>query len=103
MVFKDAEKKIDEIMYPAKGSAIKDERERQAISLAYEALKIVDDISERFRQFPKEVQDAFMEFRIYQNEKRSNEVNDCAYRFVTETMDQIELLEDDEREYEILY
>ena len=53
MVFKDAEKKIDELMYPAKNSPVKDEESRQAISLAYEALKIVDGISERFRDFPQ--------------------------------------------------
>lgn len=101
MVFKDAEKKIDELMYPAKSSPVKDEESRQAISLAYEALKIVDGISERFREFPQEIQDAFMDFRMRQSESRSNEVNDYAYRFVTETMDEIEFLEDDEKEHEI--
>lgn len=98
MLYRETLKTIDNILFPAKTSPIKDEEDRTAIVLACETLKIVENISERFKEFPEEVQDAFMEFRIFQNEHRSSEVNDCAYRFVTETMDEIEYLEDTEKE-----
>lgn len=103
MTFQDAEKKLDTIMYPAKTSMVKGDVDRQALSLAYEALKIVDGISKRFKEYPKEIQDAFLDFRIRQCQERSDRKDDYAYRFVTETMDAIELLQDAEAEYEMPY
>ena len=101
MLFRDAEKTIEGILYPEKHSLLKDEESREAIVLACEALKIVDKISERFKEFPEEIQAAFMEFRIYHASDRPAAVNDYAYRFVTETMDEIELLEDEETAHEM--
>ena len=94
MFYEEAERTIDSIMYPVKTSPIKTEEERQAISLAYESLKIVKNISERFHDFPEKVQEAFMDLSIFKNA----ETNDYAYKFVARTMGEIELLEDEEKD-----
>lgn len=100
MLFKEANPIMDNILYPVKSSLIQDEEQRHAISLACEALKILENISERCKAIPEEIQNSLIEFKVLNSDAQPEKASDYAYNFVVDTMAEIENLIGDENSYD---